>query len=319
MAIVFAVRGDSFNARYSNGGAQGDKINSAKISTASAGLSGTVWDLTDTTQVKLVVFRGALNTPNTRVHSIIARIAPGYTGTPTGSRSIWSLSTGVGTSSAYLELRHDITTGNLTIVGKNELSSTFVSGSFGSWSPTSGTFYDIVVMFDGTTTASNVKCYVDNSQIGTGLTASNALSSSWTNRFWQTIAIGSAPNTLASAFKLDEFVIDDTQIDPNSYPLVGGNGALNGASRTNLINSTAFDGLSYSDPGIANVKTGTAYTYAGNSQTGTYDGSDRWSDPGVANVLSGVSYKANSTTNNRTGTLVSSSGAQLVTAIHRRI
>lgn len=59
-----------------------------------------------------------------------------------------------------------------------------------------------------------------------------------------------------------------------------------------------------SDPGIANVKTGTTYGFGGSSLTGTYDGSDRWTDPGFANVLSGVQYKANSTTNNRTGTLI---------------
>lgn len=269
MAIVFAVRGDSFNARYSNGGNLGDKINSAKITTAAGGLSGTVWDLTDATGVKTVNFRAALNTPNTRIHSIIARIAPGYTGTPAGTRTIWSIGTSAGASTAYLEFRHDLTTGNLTLSSKNETGVTFATGSFGAWSPTSGTFYDIVLKFNGTTTASDVKCYVDNSQIGTGLTASNVLSASWTNRIFQSIAIGSGPNATASSFKLDEFVIDDTYIDTSSYGLVGGSAALNGASRVNLILSTAFDGMSYTDPAIANVKSGTSYTFAGVALTGT--------------------------------------------------
>ncbi len=269
MAIVFAVRGDSFNARYSNGGNLGDKINSAKITTAAGGLSGTVWDLTDTSGIKTVNYRAALNTPNTRVHSIIARIAPSYTGTPSGSRCLWSIGSAAGASIAYLELRHDITTGNLTLSSKNDTGVTFTSASFGAWSPTSGTFYDVVVSFDGTTTANGVKCYVDNSAIGAGLTATNALSASWTNRFFQCISIGTGPNVTTCAFKLDEFVIDDTVINTASYPLVGGNAALNGASRTNLINSTAFDGMSYSDPGIANVRLSTGYTYAGNSLVGT--------------------------------------------------
>ncbi len=77
------------------------------------------------------------------------------------------------------------------------------------------------------------------------------------------------------------------------------------------------------DPGIANVRAGTDYTIddedltgtlvapslantkvgvSGDGGTGTYDGSDRWSDPGVENVESGVEYKANSATDNRTGT-----------------
>lgn len=55
-------------------------------------------------------------------------------------------------------------------------------------------------------------------------------------------------------------------------------------------------------PSTANVKTGV--TFDGASKTGTYDGSDRWTDPAIANVRSGTAYKANSTSNNRTGTVV---------------
>lgn len=56
-------------------------------------------------------------------------------------------------------------------------------------------------------------------------------------------------------------------------------------------------------PGTSDVKTGVLYGPS-DSLTGTYDGSDRWTDPGVANVRSGISYKANSLTNNRTGDVV---------------
>lgn len=53
-------------------------------------------------------------------------------------------------------------------------------------------------------------------------------------------------------------------------------------------------------PAVGDVKTGYAYDTL-DSLTGTYDGSDRWSDPGIANVRLGTAYKANSTVNNRTG------------------
>lgn len=56
-------------------------------------------------------------------------------------------------------------------------------------------------------------------------------------------------------------------------------------------------------PATGEVKTGILYGPS-DSLTGTYDGSDRWTDPGVANVRSGISYKANSLTNNRTGDVV---------------
>jgi hypothetical protein len=70
---------------------------------------------------------------------------------------------------------------------------------------------------------------------------------------------------------------------------------------TNVVNFLTTPG-DYTDPGIANVKTGVGYTYAASALTGTYDGSDRWTDPGIANVRTGTAYKANSTSNNRTGT-----------------
>jgi hypothetical protein len=53
-------------------------------------------------------------------------------------------------------------------------------------------------------------------------------------------------------------------------------------------------------PATGEVKTGVLYGPS-DSLTGTYDGSDRWTDPGIANVRSGVQYKVNSLTNNRTG------------------
>jgi len=53
-------------------------------------------------------------------------------------------------------------------------------------------------------------------------------------------------------------------------------------------------------PGASNVKTGFVYE-SNDSVTGTYDGSDRWTDPGDNNVRLGTAYKANSTSNNKTG------------------
>lgn len=69
------------------------------------------------------------------------------------------------------------------------------------------------------------------------------------------------------------------------------------------------------DPGIANVKTGTGYMINDVSLTGTYDGSDRHTDPGVANVRSGTAYKSNSTTNNRTGTCAVPTAANTKTGV----
>lgn len=315
MAITFAVRGNSFDARYSLGPATHTKFNSGLISTASEGLSSTVWDLTNIGGgTKSVSYSAYKNMPNGRTFSILMRIAPSYTGTPAGSRAFFALGIGGSTGGPYMEFRHDVTTGNLTLVGRNEVNTSMFSSNFGAWSPTSGTYYDIVVQWDGTTTSNAVKCYIDASLQGQQ-TAAAAMSASWADTWWKALIIGTSPNITACAYKLDEFVVWDSLIDTTSVGLVSGTGSLNGASRTSLVDVTASDGSSYSDPGIANVKTGTSYTYAGASQTGTYTGSDRWSDPGVINVLSGVAYKADSTTNNKTGTLVAPTAAEIADAV----
>ena len=240
--LVFHAKGSSFTADLAAGGGVGVQFNSGKISTASGGISGTVWDLTDTSGVKFLSYPGAYNTQNSRAWSVLFRIAPGYTGTPAGSRAFGCLTAGVGATSAYFEWRHDITTANLTMASKNETSATYTTASFGTWSPTSGTFYDVVFVGDGTTTANNVKCYVDASAIGSGLTPTTALTSSWANTWFKSICIGSSPNTTASAFKLDEFAIWDGVIDPTSVALTSGTGSLNGASRSALLAVTAFGG-----------------------------------------------------------------------------
>lgn len=74
---------------------------------------------------------------------------------------------------------------------------------------------------------------------------------------------------------------------------------------SNVLNAVSYGNSSltgtYVTVSTGNVKTGTAYG-AASALTGTYDGSDRWTDPGESNVRSGTAYKANSTSNNKTGT-----------------
>lgn len=268
MAIVFAARGNSFDARYSTGGNAGFKFNPSQITTQSAGLSGTVYDLS-AAQSKFVCWPGYKNTPNSRVISVLIRIAPQYTGTPAANRAKWAITTGANSASLvmpFMECRH-LTSGNLTMLGKNELGATTMN-SGAAWSPTSGTYYDIVFTWDGTTTANAVKIYVDASLLSQA-TSSAAMSASWSNTDWRDITIAATPNVTGSAMYVDEFVIWDTIIDPTSVALVGGTGSLNGASRSALVDVSAFDGQSNSAPAIEDVRNGEAYTVAGVGYTGT--------------------------------------------------
>lgn len=73
----------------------------------------------------------------------------------------------------------------------------------------------------------------------------------------------------------------------------------------NVRAGTTFDGATKTGlldlPAIVDVKIGVQFDQT--TKTGTYDGTDRHSDPGEANVRLGTAYKANSPTNNKTGTL----------------
>lgn len=102
------------------------------------------------------------------------------------------------------------------------------------------------------------------------------------------------------------------------------------ANSTSNNKTGTYDGSDrWTDPGEANVRSGTAYKanstsnnktgsasiptaanvkvgVATDATTGTYDGSDRWTDLDEADVREGVPYKANSVTENKTGTLAGS-------------
>lgn len=307
MGIVFAVRGDSLDARYSNGGKLGIAPNGGWTVTSDGGaLSGSLLVAASNNNAKGLCWPGRYNTANGRAFSVLVRYKPGYTGTPSASRPMFPNLLAAGGRSGRIETFHAVTTGQVTAVVVNEAGTAIVNTTLGAWSPTSTTYYDVVYTFGGTTATNDFKVYVDATLLGQA-TPSAAYSSSWANTWFSEICMGGGVSALNyNAASIDEIVIWDSVIDPTSVTLNSGTGSLNGASRTSLVSVSALDGSSYTDPGVANVKTGTGYTYAGASQTGTYDGSDRWTDPGEANVKTGTAYKANSTSNNKTGTYTGS-------------
>jgi hypothetical protein len=72
-------------------------------------------------------------------------------------------------------------------------------------------------------------------------------------------------------------------------------GSLNGSSRSSFVLASAFDGQSNTNPGAANVLSGTSYVISGITYTGSYS-AGTYTNPGIANVLSGTSYIFNSST-----------------------
>lgn len=304
MAIVFAARGDSLNARYSGGGKAGITPNGGWTVTSDAGaLSGSLFVAASNNSAKPILWPGRNNTPNGREISMLLRYKPGYTGSPSATRPASVFLSGSAGRSGRLDLSHN-TAGNLVCTAVNEGGTLAMNAvSFGAWSPTSTVYYDVVFTWDGTTTANSAKVYVDASLISSQ-TPGAAFSSSWLTTWWSEISLSAGqPNVNFNAASVDEIVIWDTVITPSSVALVSGTGSLNGASRTSLVDVSSFDGQLYTIPTDGQIQTGVAVTRAGVSSTGTYTGADRNTDPGEANVRSGTAYKSNSTTNNKTGTL----------------
>lgn len=241
MAVVAAIRGDSYNMRFSGGYPTGNRYNSASISIG-AGDLGSVYDLTNTGVVKYVAWHAAKNTPNARTFSILIRMAPSYTGTPAANRAILELNTGASASGAFLQFYHN-TSGNLILNGKNQAGSvTFNSANLGAYAPTSGTYNDIVVKWDGTTGAGAGSVTVDNAAPTTA-TASVALDTAWDQYSWKSLALGCTSGVLASAMTFSELVIWDSLIDTSAVLLADGStAALDGAARTSYVAASSFDG-----------------------------------------------------------------------------
>lgn len=271
MGIVFAVRGDSLTARYSGGYNTGTKIIPSVVSVASdsGALSGSLINLTDTTANKGVWYSGKGNTGETQARSILLRMKANYTGTPSTGRALYQLGSSYGANGPNIMFWHASSSGQMTVFLRNYSNSICLSSvTFGSWSPTSGTYYDIVFTCTGTTASNGAKVYIDGTLLGQATLAS-ALDTPWLSEYFGAIYLGTTNSVPTSAYYLDEFVIWDEVIDPTSVTLVSGSGSLNGASRTSLVSASSFNGSSYSDPGIANVSNGVSYTHAGSTLTGT--------------------------------------------------
>lgn len=324
MALVFAVRANSLNARYSSGTNVGFGTTSTVTSSADAGaLSGSLIDLTAATN-KSLIYNGKANAGESRAFSVLLRLKSNYTGFA-NIRTLFQLGMGRGGTGPFLEFWHANATGNITAFGNNEANTrTFNSATFGSWNPTSGQYFDLFFSWDGTTTASAAKFYIDAVSLG-NVTAGAALTSSWKSDYFNPIHLGSTQDVTTSNYFLDEFVIWDSVEVPTNITLVSGaGGSLNGASRTSLVDCVSIDKSSWTTLAASNIRLSSTQTQAGatvtgtlaspalsdikigvagDGGTGTYDGSDRWTDAGVTNVRLSTAYKANSTSNNRTGTL----------------
>lgn len=273
-SVVFAVQG-STNARYSMGGSQGFAQGNVPPTFAgdATSIHGSSIQFSAANNVRCICWPGRLNTSNNPAFSVLVRMRAGYTGAPAASRQIISMSSLSGRGTA-LELIHSSTgSGTISVFARNDAASVCINSvGAGNFSPAGSTWNDIVFAWDGTTTGSSAKVYVNASMIGSGIVAAAAFAGV-SNKHINEIQIGEGFNNgVNNADRFDEIVIWDYVIDPSNVALNSGNGALLGSGRLSAVAVAAYDGSDYTDPGISNVKSGTAYTFAGSSQVGTLAG-----------------------------------------------
>lgn len=301
MALIFQARGTQLDAYYStfasNHGKTGTGTAPAVQADGSAGIfGGSYLAMASSTVMRGLLYPGYSNTPSGQTFSIRIRIIPRASGNPA---AIWSLCAWGGLSGNWLNGVDFmiLTTGVLRLRHMSNNQTLTNIDTVSTVTLTSGTPTDLMVAWDGTTSANAVKFSQDGVQVG-AITAGAVLPTADLN-MRQGISVGQSPASAVSNYDLNELSIYDTA-ESHTY-----------ATRTTFDTATNSEGFVTA----ANVKTGTAFPYTNASRTGTYDGSDRWTSPQTAELLTGIQLKSNSTSLNLTGTLSIPSAASNASAV----
>jgi len=271
--------------------------------------------------------------------SILVRLIPRFTGfAPSSKGGIFAFTGAFG--QPYMVARA-LNTGTIQFLGTSASFATMVNlVSVSTYSFTSGTAVDLFFSWTGTTAANGAKMYVNGTLLAEGTSGMATDYTDAKGQLYESIlACNAWPQGETSNFDLNEMAVWNSVIDPTASGLnfsgssrtsfltstaydpmptagnvkgglVYGSNELLTGTRVDASPANVLSTHSYADPAAQTTGTYVATTTAttkvgtsfGVSQTGTFDGSDRWTDPGIANVLSGVAYKANSVANNRTGT-----------------
>lgn len=293
MSITFAVRGDSFTPRRNSGiGTHQFFRDSATVPviTADAGaIGGNLLDMNGSTARTAITYHGNLNFPGSNAFSILTRVKANFTGNPSARYGLFYFDIGLQNRAFYLQHQ---TSGLLTVLlGTFDNQVAVNESSSSGLSPTSGQYYDIVlVCSDLSDDSGTLDLYIDGVLHHQYNIAAN---SGYPEPYWSTLYWGYDPTKARFRYDFNEIIIWDEAIDPTSITLSDDStGSLNGNSRTLFVKTTPLDAQGQSDPGVANVKTGTNYISSGVTLTGTLLSTD----PVSTNVAAGVDYVINNVT-----------------------
>lgn len=290
MAVVFHVRGDSKDARFSSSGKTPASLaavaaNNPSITTSAITgvIGGSVIDMdSGAASINYLEYVGRNNTP---AKAFTANLRVAFPGT-TGLLGLWGW--GSGATSYFSRMIFYFNSGTLNFRWADAQVNTRLNLSM-NWTPTANKIYDLGVQWDGSASTGAARIYIDSVLQTSG--ASSLARPTDDRPNVNVLDLGAAAFDVANTrILVNEFTIWDTaDVNFSSVTLTSGLGALNGDARTAFVDAAAFDGTVSTDPGASNVLSATGYTIAGVSYTGSYS-TPVSTDPGVGNVRLATSY-----------------------------
>lgn len=283
MGAIFALRGDSLDARYSKSGKtpsiyrSSGLVDPAILIDNGAGIFGSrLIDFSNNTALKSLAFPARQNWSRNAALAVLMRIVPGWTGAPTASQGLFMKS-----ADGFLKADHlewfVTTAGRFQFFMTDRFGATILNAvSANVINFVAGTPIDMMISWDGLGGAGKFKISINGVELETITMAArtadpNAIGS---------ISIGNSPNGARSNFKLNELVVFDNA-EAHVY-----------AARTDFYAVAALDGEAFTDLADTSVKHSTAYVAAGVAKTGNYRGADLWSTVPIDRVDTGYAYTA---------------------------
>lgn len=268
MALAFQIRSTQLNAYYArafNDHAQaGAGTANVTASIVSGAFGSFLIDMANSgSGVRRLSYVGLDNFSANGAFTILTRIVPNFTGAPATTTDLFCVGSADGNQASGLMVR--LTTAQkLNVVMRDSAGSSVMNEDSTSNVPcTVDVPVDIWTTFTGTAGAASFKMFA----------AANGLSPTEIGSFNGGVTIGTGARPFAniasitvgsdafgnfSNHKLNEIAVWDDVQTPSSF-----------GARSDFITASTFEGYNYTDPGTANVKLATAYTYAGVAQVGT--------------------------------------------------
>lgn len=169
---ICATKFDSKDLAWGNGVITGTLVSGATVSSNeldTSGFSGKSW-----------YADAESNADSAQVGCIRVLVTPQYTGSPASNNFIFSANMNNGSLNNMIQIVH-LTAGTVLLSVYNSAGSSIINSTLVSWSPTSGTEYEIELNYDITTGATRL--FIDGTQAGSTQVATGTRTAAEVNRF----------------------------------------------------------------------------------------------------------------------------------------